>query len=135
MRGFALRFSAATLLLGSDFLHWLMMSLLLMRPSRPATELTVQDEEAEHIQNLVRRGNSISTTAADFPHREVRKRSSSLEGGTVPAYALQRASKAGVALIGTGLPTDNIHAPNEHFTWDSFKQGFLVICNLFESLS
>lgn len=51
-----------------------------------------------------------------------------LTGGSVPIVAdLTAASGAEVAMIGVGLSTDDIHAPNEHFGMDRFEQGFLVI--------
>ena len=39
-----------------------------------------------------------------------------------------------VALMGYGLPTDQIHAPNEHFGLERFKQGFLTMAKIFEIL-
>lgn len=45
-------------------------------------------------------------------------------GGSEPAvWELQRSLDAPVSMIGFGLPTDNIHAPNEHLTLDSFAAG------------
>ena len=52
-------------------------------------------------------------------------------GASVPIVAdLARVSHAQVALIGVGLPSDNIHAPNEHFGLDRFEKGFLTIARI-----
>lgn len=49
------------------------------------------------------------------------------EGGSIPIIAeLAVASGGEVVLMGMGLESDQIHAPNEHFGWDRFKTGFLV---------
>ncbi len=40
---------------------------------------------------------------------------------------LAQAAQGEVALFGFALATDNIHAPNEHFQWECFKKGFLVM--------
>lgn len=37
--------------------------------------------------------------------------------------------------MGVALETNNIHAPNEHFSMDCFKLGFLVITNILTRLS
>jgi acetylornithine deacetylase/succinyl-diaminopimelate desuccinylase-like protein len=49
-------------------------------------------------------------------------------GASVPIIAdLVKASGAKAALIGVGLDSDDIHAPNEHFGLDRFERGFLCI--------
>lgn len=49
-------------------------------------------------------------------------------GASVPIIAdLVRASGAQAALIGVGLDSDDIHAPNEHFGLDRFERGFLCM--------
>ncbi|MBS0620119.1 MAG: dipeptidase [Verrucomicrobia bacterium] len=49
-------------------------------------------------------------------------------GASVPIVVdLAEASGAEVALIGMGLATDAIHAPNEHFGLDRFEMGYLTI--------
>ncbi|MGE5196501.1 MAG: M20/M25/M40 family metallo-hydrolase [Anaerolineae bacterium] len=51
-----------------------------------------------------------------------------LAGGSVPvASELSKVSAAEIALIGVGLGSDNIHAPDEHFDEERFKIGFLTI--------
>ena len=57
-------------------------------------------------------------------------------GGSVPIiHDLAKAVEGDVALFGFALATDNIHAPNEHFRWDCFKRGFLVISKILWDLS
>ncbi len=51
-----------------------------------------------------------------------------LEGWSVPIVAdLAEVSQAQTALMGYGLATDAIHAPNEHFSVDRLRRGFVTI--------
>jgi acetylornithine deacetylase/succinyl-diaminopimelate desuccinylase-like protein len=51
-----------------------------------------------------------------------------LQGGSIPIVSkLAKASGAEVILLGLGLPGDQIHAPNEHFSISRLEKGFLVI--------
>lgn len=60
----------------------------------------------------------------------------SLCGGSIPITAkLASTAKCEAVLIGTGLMSDNIHAPNEHFQKESFKKGFLTIVRILAILS
>lgn len=57
-------------------------------------------------------------------------------GASVPIVVdLARASEAEVAMIGVGLPEDDIHAPNEHFGLDRFEWGYLTIGRILSRLS
>lgn len=59
-----------------------------------------------------------------------------MEGASVPiASALSKVSGAKLLLMGYGLPSDNIHAPNEHFGIDRLKLGFATITRIIEKLS
>jgi len=50
------------------------------------------------------------------------------DGGSIPIVeALARQLSAAVVLMGFGLPTENLHAPNEHFHLENFDQGLLTI--------
>lgn len=52
-------------------------------------------------------------------------------GGAVPIVRdLMEATKAEAVLLGFALDTDNVHAPNEHFEWECFQKGFLMMLNL-----
>lgn len=56
-----------------------------------------------------------------------------LLGGSIPVAAdLAKTAGADMALIGVGLPTDQIHAPDEHFDLDRFEQGYLTICRIIQ---
>lgn len=51
-----------------------------------------------------------------------------MNGGTIGIVGpLSKASEAEVIFMGLGLPTNNIHAPNEHFSLECFKKGFKII--------
>ena len=56
-------------------------------------------------------------------------------GGSIPIIpALTEASGAEVVMIGLGLDTDCIHAPNEHFGIDRIEKGFLSTARALELL-
>jgi len=56
-------------------------------------------------------------------------------GGSIPIMA-KMIRELNCDIVGTGycLPTDNIHAPNEHFSWDRFEKGFLTVARVLELL-
>lgn len=57
------------------------------------------------------------------------------EGASIPVVTnLKIAAQAEVVLVGLGLPSDCIHAPNEHFGIDRLKIGFLTIARAIELL-
>lgn len=52
-------------------------------------------------------------------------------GGTIPIVSeLSKVTEAATAIIGVGLDTDDIHAPNEHFSWDQLEKGYLTMGNI-----
>jgi len=54
-----------------------------------------------------------------------------LSGASVPIVGLlQKLTQSSVALLGVGLDTDQIHAPNEHFSMARFEKGFQVIASI-----
>jgi len=56
-------------------------------------------------------------------------------GASIPvAVKLTKASGAELALVGLGLPDDDIHAPNEHFGLDRIEKGFLSIARTIQLL-
>lgn len=58
------------------------------------------------------------------------------EGGSIPIIPeLANAANGEVVLVGLGLGTDNIHAPNEHFGLDRLEKGFLVMGKAIQELS
>lgn len=59
-----------------------------------------------------------------------------LSGGSVPIVAqLAKVSQAATVMMGYGLDTDQIHAPNEHFGLDRFEKGFLTMGRIFSRLN
>lgn len=56
-------------------------------------------------------------------------------GASIPIVTeLTETSGAEVVLVGLGLPSDCIHAPNEHFGLDRIEKGFLIIARTIELL-
>lgn len=56
-------------------------------------------------------------------------------GGSIPVVSiLSKLSGATPLLVGFGLEEDNIHAPNESFSLAQWKQGFLYVASILESL-
>lgn len=59
-----------------------------------------------------------------------------LIGGSIPiTVELARLSQADTVLMGYGLDSDQIHAPNEHFDLKRFEQGFLTMGSIFSKLN
>lgn len=50
-------------------------------------------------------------------------------GGSLPIITtLDDVLKAPIVLMGFGLPTDQVHSPNEHFKLKNYDKGLLTIC-------
>lgn len=59
-----------------------------------------------------------------------------MNGGSIGVVGpLSKASNATVIFMGVGLPTNNIHAPNEHFSIECMKKGFSIIAKTLLDLS
>ena len=59
-----------------------------------------------------------------------------LSGVSIPIAAkLAAASGAFPIFMGVGLAEDQIHAPNESFSWERFKRGFFIITELVASFA
>lgn len=59
-----------------------------------------------------------------------------LEGASIPIIPkLAKYSGGEPILVGLGLPTDNIHAPNEHFSIDRLEKGAQMIVKAIRHLS
>lgn len=64
-----------------------------------------------------------------------KKTVSILSGGSIPVVAdLAKETNSELLLMGLGVPSDNIHAPNEHFGLDRFEKGFLTVAKTVELL-
>lgn len=58
-----------------------------------------------------------------------------LAGGSIPIVGEFASASGGKAvMMGFGLDSDQIHAPNEHFGVDRFEQGFLTMGRIFSGL-
>lgn len=58
-----------------------------------------------------------------------------LEGGSIPIVTeLAEISGGEVIMMGLGLASDQVHAPNEHFGIDRIEKGILVMARAFELL-
>lgn len=52
------------------------------------------------------------------------------EGGSIPIAALfDEVLQAPIVLMGFGLPTDTVHAPNENFSLNQFRQGMKTVAD------
>jgi acetylornithine deacetylase/succinyl-diaminopimelate desuccinylase-like protein len=59
-----------------------------------------------------------------------------LGGGSIPVVAeLTKVSQSEMVLLGMGLASDKIHAPNEHFGIDRLERGYLVVARAIEILA
>ncbi|WP_163527723.1 dipeptidase [Halobacillus ihumii] len=57
------------------------------------------------------------------------------EGGSIPIVEVfARVLDTPVVLMGFGLPSENLHAPNEHFHIDNFTKGIETVCEYLNSL-
>ena len=57
-------------------------------------------------------------------------------GGSIPITTeLAEACEGEVILLGLGLDTDQIHAPNEHFGLDRIQKGILIMASAIQNLS
>jgi acetylornithine deacetylase/succinyl-diaminopimelate desuccinylase-like protein len=59
-----------------------------------------------------------------------------LEGASIPIVSeFADCLDTEIALFGLGLANDNIHSPNESFSWDRIEKGFLVISKTLDELA
>ncbi|CAG9623712.1 dipeptidase [Sutcliffiella rhizosphaerae] len=57
-------------------------------------------------------------------------------GGSLPIVStLDEELQAPIVLMGFGLPSDNVHAPNENFKLKNFDKGLLTLCTYWDELS
>jgi acetylornithine deacetylase/succinyl-diaminopimelate desuccinylase-like protein len=58
------------------------------------------------------------------------------EGGSIPIMArLPALAGAQPLIVGFGAVDDNIHAPNESFSWNQYRMGFLFAGRFLATLS
>ncbi|UOQ45035.1 dipeptidase [Halobacillus salinarum] len=83
------------------------------------------DSRDPMIQKASQAYEAVYNTPALFPK----------EGGSIPIVEVfARVLEAPVVLMGFGLPTENLHAPNEHFQLENFTKGIETVCYYFKSL-
>ncbi len=83
------------------------------------------------------RGDSSIAKLAKKAYEEVLGKpcKSILSGGSIPIVTeIAEASGGEVIMMGYGLDSDQIHAPNEHFGLDRFEQGYLTMVSIFTGL-
>lgn len=81
--------------------------------------------------------SSIGVKAFQKAYQEVFKKPCSfiLEGASIPIIPeLAKTSGAEPILVGLGLPTDLIHAPNEHFSVDRLEMGAKMMIEAIKNL-
>lgn len=83
------------------------------------------------------RGNTFFVNSVKKAYEEVFEKPcrAILAGGSVPLVArLKEVLKCEIVMMGMGVLSDNIHAPNEHFDLERFKKGFLIVSKIIEKL-
>jgi len=57
------------------------------------------------------------------------------EGASIPIMAaLAKTANARPVMVGYGLQEDNIHAPNESFSWEQLESGFLFVASYLRTI-
>ncbi len=89
-------------------------------------------EEAFRGNPESRLAKAVSQASSEVTGKECKR---TLSGGSIPIVA-SMVKQLGVEVVGMGygLPTDQIHAPNEHFDFARFEKGFLTVARAFELL-
>jgi acetylornithine deacetylase/succinyl-diaminopimelate desuccinylase-like protein len=93
-----------------------------------------------------REGGSPVVTPADHPAVRAASRAMSdvfgvapvliREGGSIPPVEVfQRVLGLQTVLVGTGLPDDQLHAPNEKFDLDHYAMGVRVLARLWDEMA
>jgi len=112
---------------------------------------------SNYFKSMAPRGTSVTVTVHEGMGKPVRTSANSkvakaletalkevfwqqpeyiLEGASIPIVsAFAESFDAEIGLFGLGLPSDNIHAPNECFGWDRIEKGFLTICRTIDTLA
>lgn len=83
------------------------------------------DSHNEYIQSAADAYENVYGVRPMFPK----------EGGSIPIVEVfGRVLNAPVVLMGFGLPSENLHAPNEHFHLENFEKGIETVCEYFKKL-
>lgn len=99
-------------------------------------KIKVDVHETSAAYRIDSRSSLVKIVSLSYEEVMERKCQYCLSGGSIPIVVdLAHASDAEVALIGMGLESDDIHAPNEHFGLDRFKKGYLSMAQLLTAFS
>lgn len=111
------------------------VTAFLKKHVQPGMQIEVQDlgaEEAFWGSPDSPAAKALCLAASEVMGQECKK---TLGGGSIPIIAsMAKLLKAEVVGMGQGLPTDAIHAPNEHFDFQRFEWGFLSFARMLELL-
>lgn len=112
-----------------------MVAAFLKKHAEPGMEVAVELHDGERAfrgrpdSNLAKAVSIASTEVCEKQCVNI------VSGGSIPIVAqLLQALKCDVVGMGYGLPSDDIHAPNENFDMDRFEKGFLTIARTLELL-
>jgi acetylornithine deacetylase/succinyl-diaminopimelate desuccinylase-like protein len=87
---------------------------------------TLIDRHAPQVQAAVRAASATYGNPPVF----------TLEGGSIPVVNdFQRVLGKPIVLLGFGLPGDNVHAPDEHFTLECYEKGIEASIRFMSELS
>ena len=101
-------------------------------------DIGVEVERGHGVMGMLTAFDSSSVKGAVKAYEKVYGTSCSLKlcGATIPIVpTLAKVAKNGLVLMGVGLLTDNMHAPNERIGLDRFKEGFLSITQILKIFS
>lgn len=109
------------------------VTAFLKKHVQPGIQIEVKDLGAEEAfwgspDSLA--AKALALASSEVMEHECKK---TLGGGSIPIIAsMTKLLKAEVVGMGQGLPTDSIHAPNEHFDFKRFEHGFLSFARMLE---
>ena len=109
--------------------------LLKMTPEGITTDVTIHEGMGTATRT---HASSPAVTALSQAMEEVwnKKAEFILDGASIPiSPLLEEVSGGELVMWGLGLPSDQIHAPNEHFSLDRIEKGFITLCQTLERLS
>lgn len=103
-------------------------------PSGVEVDITVFDKGAPYVTPIdhpvIKAAEKAYETVYNVPVSYTRM------GGSLPIIAtLDQTVNAPIVLMGFGLPTENFHAPNEHFHLENFDKGLLTLCHYWNELT
>lgn len=116
----------------------------------------IQQLVARHVEKFAPEGAQVEVELADagkpyvtpFEHPAIQLAAKAYEdaygvpcaftrmGGSIPIVEdFDRLLKIPVVMMGFGLPDENLHAPNEHFSLENFDKGIRTLCSYYLKLT